>query len=248
MKKWYHQRKIYTNWFIRKFIRISRRTVDFIDSFSDKKVCGVSLSKYVPSIAEGSTGSQSTPYLVLDTIFQDAVFTPEDSLIDVGCGKGRVLAYLLKKECPCKLNGIELNPAVAEYGQHWAVRYPNVNIMCDDVLVASESLCHNDPGRFMMRCYPIPEEGTSGKTTVRIHLTSPTGTKTGGIFYAYMLSANENETSAIGQPEAPVRHPVYDLSGRRIGVNDATGNTQYSMLNGQLPKGLYIVNGKKILN
>ena len=132
MKKWYHQRKIYTNWFIRKFIRISRRTVDFIDSFSDKKVCGVSLSKYVPSIAEGSTGSQSTPYLVLDTIFQDAVFTPEDSLIDVGCGKGRVLAYLLKKECPCKLNGIELNPAVAEYGQHWAVRYPNVNIMCDD--------------------------------------------------------------------------------------------------------------------
>lgn len=124
----------------------------------------------------------------------------------------------------------------------------NFNIMCDDVLVASESLCHNDPGRFMMRCYPIPEEGTSGKTTVRIHLTSPTGTKTGGIFYAYMLSANENETSAIGQPEAPVRHPVYDLSGRRISVNDATGNTQYSMLNGQLPKGLYIVNGKKILN
>ncbi len=39
-----------------------------------------------------------------------------------------------------------------------------------DVQVASESLCHNDPGHFMMRCYPIPEEATSGKKSVRIHL------------------------------------------------------------------------------
>jgi hypothetical protein len=34
---------------------------------------------------------------------------------------------------------------------------------------------------------------------------------------------------------------VYDLSGRRIMVNG-----QWSMVNGKLPKGLYIVNGKKI--
>ena len=33
---------------------------------------------------------------------------------------------------------------------------------------------------------------------------------------------------------------VYDLSGRKI-------NGQSSMVNGQLPKGIYIVNGKKIL-
>ena len=39
-----------------------------------------------------------------------------------------------------------------------------------DVLVASESLCHNDPGHFMMRCYPISVETTSGKKSVRIHL------------------------------------------------------------------------------
>ena len=132
MAKWYYQKKYYKNWFIRKFIRISRKTVDFLDGFSDRKVCGISLSKFVPSMREGATGSQSTPYLVLDTVFQDAVFTAEDSLIDVGCGKGRVLAYLLKRKCPCKLSGIELNPEVAAIGQGWAEKYPNVNIMCGD--------------------------------------------------------------------------------------------------------------------
>lgn len=112
----------------------------------------------------------------------------------------------------------------------------NFNIMCDDVLVASESLCHNDPGRFMMRCYPIPEEGTSGKTTVRIHLTSPTGTKTGGIFYAYMLSSKEDATSVTSQfmfNNPPFN--IYDFSGRKV-------NAQLSTLNAQL----VIVNGKKI--
>jgi hypothetical protein len=118
----------------------------------------------------------------------------------------------------------------------------NFDIMCDDVLVASESLCHNDPGRFMMRCYPIPEEGTSGKETVRIHLTSPTGTKTGGIFYVYMLSTKEDATS-IRNTQLIMNTEDgawYDLSGRKI-------NSQFSILNSQLKKGLYIHNGKKTI-
>lgn len=108
----------------------------------------------------------------------------------------------------------------------------NFDIMCDDVYVGSESLCHNDPGRFMMRCYPIPEEGTSGKESVRIHLTSPSGTKTGGIFYAYMLSLKDDGT----------------------GVNDVNDNLNvnrgiYNLLGQQLAEpqsGINIVGGKKI--
>ena len=109
----------------------------------------------------------------------------------------------------------------------------NFDIMCDDVLVASESLCHNDPGRFLMRCYPIPEEGTSGKESVRIHLTSPTGTKTGGIFYAYMLSVKEDDTGFLAPSFTPRR-----------------GEEVYNMLGQQQSKpqsGVYIMNGKKIL-
>ena len=108
----------------------------------------------------------------------------------------------------------------------------NFDIMCDDVLVASESLCHNDPGRFMMRCYPIPEEGTSGKETVRIHLTSPTGTKTGGIFYAYMLAV-EDETG-INNPN----------------LNPNLNKGTYNLLGQQLSEpqsGISIVGGKKVV-
>ena len=133
----------------------------------------------------------------------------------------------------------------------------NFDIMCDDVLVASESLCHNDPGRFMMRCYPIPEEGTSGKETVRIHLTSPTGTKTGGIFYAYMLSTKEDATSIIEHESLNNEdYNVYDLSGRKITTNPSGGGSLCSTPKGSRANsenkvatlnGIYIINGKKVL-
>ena len=112
----------------------------------------------------------------------------------------------------------------------------NFDIMCDGVLVASESLCHNAPGRFLMRCYPIPEEATSGKESVRIHLTSPTGTKTGGIFYAYMMSA-EIDATGINDVDNRGRGDechIYDLLGREL-------------VSGQQPKGINIINGKKII-
>jgi hypothetical protein len=86
----------------------------------------------------------------------------------------------------------------------------------------------------MMRCYPIPEESTSGKETVRIHLTSPTGTKTGGIFYAYMLSAKDDETSILPLSISPMygEDTVYNLQGMRL----------------QEPQpGICIVNGVKTL-
>ena len=110
----------------------------------------------------------------------------------------------------------------------------NFDIMCDDVLVASESLCHNDPGRFMMRCYPIPEEGTSGKETVRIHLTSPTGTKTGGIFYAYMLAVEDDGTG---------------IHGFTPNASPGRGESVYNLLGQQLAEpqsGICIIGGKKI--
>ena len=124
----------------------------------------------------------------------------------------------------------------------------NFDIMCDDVLVAQESLCHNDPGRFMMRCYPIPEEGTSGKKNVKIRLTSPSGTKTGGIFYAYMLSTKDDATSIRPLSISPEGERTntfpregwdgvwYDLSGRRV-------NYQLSPVTSQL----IIANGKKVV-
>ena len=109
----------------------------------------------------------------------------------------------------------------------------NFDILCDGVLVGSESLCHNDPGRFIMRQYPIPEEATSGKESVQIHITSPTGTKTGGIYYAYMMSSGDNGTGikVTGDEQFDVNNYIYDLLGRQLTAAQ---------------KGINIIGGKKV--
>ena len=57
--------------------------------------------------------------------------TPE-RIIDIGCGKGRVLAYLVGKGVPCKLTGIEINPEVASVADRWTKRYRNIEIVEGD--------------------------------------------------------------------------------------------------------------------
>jgi DUF1680 family protein len=98
---------------------------------------------------------------------------------------------------------------------YWGGEYDarDFDIYCDDTFVATEHLQNNDPGRFFFRTYIIPEEATSGKQQVTIHLTSPSGTKTGGIYYAYMMS----EPTANGIAEKKINEEgntrFFTLSG-----------------------------------
>ena len=94
MSGFIYKSKFYKNFFIRKYIRINCWLANRLDSAKDKKICGVSLVKYVPSEfreSMGATGSQSTRYWMLDAMLRGEKFTENDSLFDVGCGKGRVL-------------------------------------------------------------------------------------------------------------------------------------------------------------
>ena len=116
----------------RKNYHAQKRLVHFFDGRKDKRICGCSLVKYVPSLYRetmGATGSEATCYWALDKIFKGESFDENDSFIDVGCGKGRVLAYMIKKDYPCSLTGIELNKDVASYAQSWAQRYKKINII-----------------------------------------------------------------------------------------------------------------------
>ena len=116
----------------RKYLGAHRRLVHFFDGRKDKKICGCSLVKYVPSLYRetmGATGSEATCYWALDKIFEGESLDENDSFIDVGCGKGRVLAYLVSKNYPCSLTGIELNKDVAQYAQSWAQRYKKISII-----------------------------------------------------------------------------------------------------------------------
>ena len=120
---------------INPFIFLSNKISCALDNKRDKRICGQKLGVFVPTPfagTYGATGSQSAPYLGLEVILSDLKLTPEDSFIDIGCGKGRVIAYLLDRGCPCKITGIELNPAVASVAKEWTRSRRNVEIVEGD--------------------------------------------------------------------------------------------------------------------
>lgn len=78
--------------------------------------------------------------MALKEIFKDIDIKNGDRFVDVGCGKGRVLAYVHSAAKDCEVTGIEFNTPVADYAKKWADKKKNVNIIngnafdinCDD--------------------------------------------------------------------------------------------------------------------
>lgn len=50
-------------------------------------------------------------------MFNDVNINDNTRFIDIGCGKGRILAEMERIKFPRQLYGIELNPDVAKYAQ-----------------------------------------------------------------------------------------------------------------------------------
>ncbi|MBE6925017.1 MAG: class I SAM-dependent methyltransferase [Ruminococcaceae bacterium] len=127
--------KLYRSWFMRKLVGLSWWFMNRLDGRRDKKICGFSLAKYVPSKfrqSMGATGSQATRYWILEDIFQGAQFSEDDRVIDIGCGKARVFAYLTEQGVRCHMHGVELNEEVASIAQKWCGKYPNISISSGD--------------------------------------------------------------------------------------------------------------------
>ncbi len=127
-KKW-----IYSP-FVKRFNGYLKRINDRRDIKTDIRLTGISLGKYVPSKHRadmGATGSESTPYCALEMMLGEESFRPDDVFADIGCGKGRVLAYMAaKKQFVGNIRGVELNPEVASIAAEWAKQFENVEIIC----------------------------------------------------------------------------------------------------------------------
>lgn len=136
--------------------KLSGQITTACDMVKDFKICGKSLTKYVASVDRKvlqATGSESARYWALDEVFKDMKFNKDDKFIDVGCGKGRILAEMERIKFPGQLYGIELNPDVAKYAQDWANKYDNLTIMSGDAF----KLDYNDYNIIML-CRPFLEE------------------------------------------------------------------------------------------
>lgn len=80
----------------------------------------------------GAKDTANSDYLALDRIFADHI-QPDDVLVDIGCGKGRVLNWWLRRfDNP--IIGIELDPAIAAKTRARLSRFRTVTILTGNAL------------------------------------------------------------------------------------------------------------------
>src|SRR5262249_40689383 len=75
----------------------------------------------------GSNDVQSIPYRVIRDAMRGLAVTPEDVLVDVGCGLGRVINWWLNLGLANRMIGIELDPDVAQRTRTRLAPFRNVS-------------------------------------------------------------------------------------------------------------------------
>jgi len=80
----------------------------------------------------GALDVGNADYDDLAILFAEAEVRPDDVIVDVGCGKGRSLNWLLSHHRSNRIVGIELDPDVCADTAKRLRRFPNVTILCGD--------------------------------------------------------------------------------------------------------------------
>lgn len=101
----------------------------------DMLMQGTFLAGDVPSIDNDKLlKTASTNYEEVEIIFFKVLpLTNSNTIVDVGCGKGRVFNYLLYKGLKNKMIGYEINTLVADKTKKRLSKYKNVEILSDDI-------------------------------------------------------------------------------------------------------------------
>ncbi len=82
----------------------------------------------------GANDVYHTDYTAMPLIFANVAIKPHDVLVEVGCGKGRVINYWLSQGYQNKIIGLELDPAVAAQTAQQFARWEQVKIVAGDAL------------------------------------------------------------------------------------------------------------------
>jgi SAM-dependent methyltransferase len=106
------------------------------DYIRDRRVAGwVGGTDRLRNNPAGANFFSSTHYWELRRIFSaeyDLAITADDVLVDVGCGRGRILSFWLQAAEPARVVGIEIDPALAEQARTHFSHRPDVEILCGD--------------------------------------------------------------------------------------------------------------------
>jgi SAM-dependent methyltransferase len=92
--------------------------------------------KRTPYKRLGSRDTESSAYAQLRTLFDPArvPIRSNDVLVDIGCGRGRVINFWLKQGYRNRLFGIELDESIARLTRERLRSYRNVTILSGDAL------------------------------------------------------------------------------------------------------------------
>jgi len=82
----------------------------------------------------GANDVYHTKYCVMPLIFKFIRISKGDVLVDVGCGKGRIINYWLSKNFKNKIIGLELDPEVAKQTAKQFSKWKNVSIIEGDAI------------------------------------------------------------------------------------------------------------------
>ncbi|MCX7747579.1 MAG: hypothetical protein N2645_11945 [Clostridia bacterium] len=82
----------------------------------------------------GANDTYHTDYSVMPLIFSQIDIGPQDVLVDVGCGKGRVINYWLSKKYTNKMIGLELDPHIANQTSKQFAAKKNVSVIPGDAI------------------------------------------------------------------------------------------------------------------
>ncbi len=112
--------------------KLCGQLVSFIELFIDKRNTGTFLHGTIKSPDGKRATSEPIRYGGLKAVFDGAEFGDDDSFLDIGCGKGRALAYMNSIGFKGKITGVEYNPVVAKAAKEWTKSYDNITVIEGD--------------------------------------------------------------------------------------------------------------------
>ena len=101
----------------------------------DLKGVGVFLGGNVKTkyISDGAYDIVNTDYNTLKIIFKGEI-GKNDVIVDVGCGKGRVINYFIQNNVHNNIVGVELDENMAAITRKRFQRYPNVTVITGTII------------------------------------------------------------------------------------------------------------------
>lgn len=106
------------------------------DTYLDLKYSGKVLYGNIPTNFKhlGANDIYHTDYSAMPLIFKNIEIKPDDVLVDIGCGKGRVINYWLSQKYKNPIIGLELDPVIAQSTARQFAKKPNVTIIPGDAV------------------------------------------------------------------------------------------------------------------